>query len=162
MARILLDNRDWDFGSNCWVCDPNNSKGLQVPFYLDEEARRVVAEFTPEVHHSGAPRFAHGGFSMALLDEGMAWAVIALAKQWGVTRRATSVFSRPVRLGEPHSLACWVEGGHASDLTVGGEIVDARGKVCVSVRAEFYVMTEEEAERALGVRSDAAKNYTRS
>src|SRR5690606_4936273 len=79
VARRLLDKRDWDFPSSCWVCEPGNDHGLQVPFYLDEEARQVVAEFTPQPFHSGAPEFAHGGLSMALLDEGMTWALISIA-----------------------------------------------------------------------------------
>ncbi|MCK9520957.1 MAG: PaaI family thioesterase [Dehalococcoidia bacterium] len=162
MAKRLLQNQEWDFASRCWVCEPGNDRGLEVPFFLDEDARRVVAEFTPEPCHSGAPEFAHTGFSTALLEEGMAWAVIAVAHKWGVTRRSQSVFSRPVRIGQPHTLHAWIEGGYGSDLTAAAEILDGRGKVCVAVRADFYVMTGEEAERALGVRSDAVKEYTRA
>lgn len=162
MARRLLQNDEWDFARRCWVCEPGNDRGLEVPFFLDEEARRVVAEFTPEPCHSGTAEFAHGGFSMALLDEGMGWAVVAVAHKWGVTRRSQSVFSRPVRIGQPHSLHAWIEGGYGTDLTAAAEILDARGKVCVAVRADFYVMTEDEATRALGVHPQTAKEFTRA
>lgn len=161
MARTLLDNEAWDFGTNCFVCEPRNTRGLGVPFYLDGEAGRVVAGFTPETHHSGAPAFAHGGVSMALVDEGMAWAVIAIARRFGITRKAETTFVRPVKVGEPHAVSCWIESQEGHDLVARGEITDSRGKTCVAVRAEFYVMTKEEAAVALGAQSQQASGYTR-
>lgn len=160
MPRVLLDNQQWDFGSNCFVCEPKNERGLCIPFYLDAEAGRVVADVTPEPHHSGAPMFAHGGFSQALLDEGMAWAVIAIAHRFGVTRKSEVSFVRPVRIGQPHTVSCRVESREGHDLVATGEITDGRGKVCVSVRASFYVMTKEEADAALGAPSAQAQSYT--
>ena len=160
MALVLLDNEKWDFGSNCFVCEPKNGRGLGIPFYLDAEANRVVAPFTPETHHSGAPMFAHGGFSQALLDEGMAWAVIALAHRFGMTRRSEVTFVRPVKLGQPHTTTAWIESRDGHDLIALGEITDARGKVCVSVRSSFYVMTKEEADAALGAESNQSASYT--
>ncbi|MCC7363348.1 MAG: PaaI family thioesterase [Dehalococcoidia bacterium] len=156
MARVRLENTHRGPGTSCFVCDPANEHGLAVPFYLDDEGHRVVAEFTPQPHHAGAPNFAHGGFATALLDEGMTWAVIALAHRWGVARRSQAVFHRPVRIGQPYTVACWVERSEGSDMTVAGEVTDARGRTCIAVRGEFYIMTEEEAARALGVRSGEA------
>ena len=121
MALVLLDNEKWDFGSNCFVCEPKNGRGLGIPFYLDAEANRVVAPFTPETHHSGAPMFAHGGFSQALLDEGMAWAVIAIAHRFGMTRRSEVTFVRPVKLGQPHTTAAWIESRDGHDLIALGD-----------------------------------------
>ena len=161
MARVLLDNEAWDFGSNCFVCEPKNERGLGIPFYLDEESERVVADFTPETQHSGAPAFAHGGFSMALLDEGMAWAVIAIAHRFGVTRKSESTFVRPVRIGQAHTLACWIASGEGETRSVAGEILDNRGKVCVQMQAEFFVMTKEQADAAIGVASVQAASFTR-
>lgn len=156
MARTLLDNEQWDFGSNCFVCEPRNDRGLGIPYYLDDESNRVVAPFTPETRHSGAPMFAHGGFSQALLDEGMAWAVIAIAHRFGVTRKAEVTFVRPVTIGEPHTVSAWIESRDGNELIALGEITDNRGKTCVQVRASFYVLTKEEAEAAVGARSEQA------
>src|SRR5258708_4424781 len=72
MARHLLDNATrWDFETRCFVCEPRNEQGLGVSFYHDDEAHRIVAEFTPQAYHPGAPQVMHGGISMSLLDEGM-------------------------------------------------------------------------------------------
>lgn len=161
MARTLLDNEQWDFGTNCFVCEPKNERGLGIPFYLDDEAGQVVAEFTPETHQSGAPSFAHGGLSMALLDEGMSWAVIAIAHRFGLTRSAETAFQRPVRVGRPHFVVCWLEPGEGHDRVTLGEVRDAEGRVCVSMKAAYYVMTKEEATAALGAQSKQADAYTR-
>lgn len=162
MARHLLDKREWDFPSSCWVCEPDNPEGLRIPFYYDEEARQVVAEFTPQPAFSGAPEFAHGGLSMALLDEAMTWSLISIARRWGVMRRAQSVFSRPVRIGQRHEVRAWIEGSHGFDLVAAGEIRDSRGRVCVAFRADYYVMTQDEAARAYGVESEIAREFTRA
>ena len=148
MARVLLDNEQWDFGTNCFVCEPRNERGLGIPFFHDAEAARVVASFTPAAHHSGAPAYAHGGFSMALLDEGMAWAVIAIAHRFGVTRSTEVQFQRPVKVAAEHEVACAIESHDGRDLVASGEIRDARGRVCVSARSTFYALTAEEARAA--------------
>jgi acyl-coenzyme A thioesterase PaaI-like protein len=162
VARELLDNESWDFGTNCFVCEPKNERGLGIPFYVDRDEQRVYAEVTPETHHSGAPRFAHGGFNQALLDEGMAWAVIALGERFGITRRTETDFLTPVKLGRPHTIRCWVESRDGHDLIARGEIVDGRDEVCVSARASFYVLTREEAEAAIGSRTADTDRFTES
>lgn len=161
MTRVLLDNARWDFGTSCFVCEPKNERGLAIPFYLEVEERRVTSEFTAQTHHSGAPMYAHGGFCMALLDEGMNWAVIALANRFAVTRNMQTEFRRPVRLHARYSITCSIEGIEGTDCIAIGEIQDADGKVCVRARASFYVMTKEEADRALGAQSQQAEDYTR-
>ena len=160
MTRTLLDNEQWEFGTNCFVCEPKNEKGIGIPFYLDAEAACVVTDFTPAVHHSGAPALAHGGLSMALLDEGMAWAVIAIAHRFGLSRKTAVEFTRPVKVGRAHSLVCRVESRVERDLIATGEILDDRGRVCVSARGSFSVMTKEEAAAALGAQSEQAASYT--
>lgn len=161
MARVLLDNEQWDFGTSCFVCEPKNERGIGIPFYVDAEQDRVEADITPRLHHSSAPTFAHGGFSMALLDEGMAWAVIALAHRFGVTRTTTVDFKRPVLVDRPHLLLARIESQDGHDLVATAEITDARGRTCVSARGSFYVMTKEEAAVALGQESQQAQSYVR-
>jgi uncharacterized protein (TIGR00369 family) len=161
MAKVLLDNEQWEFGTNCFVCEPKNARGLGIPFYVDADAGRVEAVFTPEAHHSGAPMFAHGGFSMALIDEGMAWAVIAIAHRFGVTRETNVQFLRPVKVGAPHTVACWVESHDGQDLVAAGEVRDARGKPCVVARATFTALTKEQVAGAIGGQSAQAEGYAR-
>ena len=90
----------------------------------------------------------------------MAWAVIAIAHRFGVTRTSQVTFVRPVKIGQPHTVSAWIESRDGQNLVALGEITDARATVCVSVRSTFYVMTQEEADAALGLRSGQAASYT--
>ena len=38
-----LENSRWGFGSNCFVCEPANSRGMQIPFSHDTD-RGVTAD----------------------------------------------------------------------------------------------------------------------
>ena len=74
MALVRLRNDAWQFRSNCFVCEPSNTAGLAIPFFHDDEAGTVVADFTLDERFSGAPHYVHGGVALAVLDEAMAWA----------------------------------------------------------------------------------------
>jgi acyl-coenzyme A thioesterase PaaI-like protein len=94
----LLNSR-WGFESNCFVCEASNTEGLRIPFLHDAEQRRVVAGFELDDRFSGAPSYVHGGIVLAVLDEAMAWAAIAVAGVFAVTKETTTRFRRPVRVG---------------------------------------------------------------
>jgi hypothetical protein len=42
---IRLHNDDWGFDTNCFVCEPSNPAGLQIPFFHDTDRGLVLAEF---------------------------------------------------------------------------------------------------------------------
>jgi hypothetical protein len=50
-----LENSRWGFGSNCFVCEPANARGMQVPFSHDTDRGVVFADFTLGPEFSGAP-----------------------------------------------------------------------------------------------------------
>jgi len=47
----------------------------------------VFAEFELDADYSGAPTLVHGGVTLALLDEAMSWATIALGGKFAYTGR---------------------------------------------------------------------------
>jgi acyl-coenzyme A thioesterase PaaI-like protein len=97
-----LDNAQWGFDSNCFVCERTNDRGLRIPFAHDPEREVVTADFILDGAFSGAPSYGHGGIVLAILDEAMAWATIAVAHRFAVTRDTTAHFERPVRIDKPH------------------------------------------------------------
>ena len=105
MALKPLTNAGWGFETNCFVCEPSNPLGLRVQYFHDEEAEVVSAEFTLGVEHSGAPHYVHGGVLLAILDEAMAWAAIAIGGRFAVVQSTATTFDRPVRIDEPHRVA---------------------------------------------------------
>lgn len=159
MTRHLLDNTTWDFPTSCFVCEPRNSRGLGVRFYHDDEAARVVAEFVPEAHHTGAPTVLHGGVSMALLDEGMAWAAIAIARRFAYTERMETRFLRPLRVGQAVSVSCWIASQEGETLRAVGELRNERGKLCVAANGDYHALTAREARSAIGTESDQIAEF---
>ncbi len=134
---------------------------MRQRFYYDDESQRVVAEFVPTVVLSGAPNYAHGGASMAVLDDAMAWAIIAAKERFGVTQRVESDFVRPVRLGRAYAVEAWVESHEDRNVEARAEIYDSKGRVCVAAKGIYTVLTLDEAEAAIGIGARNSSSYTK-
>ena len=159
MSRRPLTNT-FAFDTRCFVCDQENEGGLRQRFFMDDELGRVVAEFVPSADHSGAPNYAHGGVSMAVLDDAMAWAIIAIKDRFGLTRKAEVEFLRPVLVGRAYEVQAWVESFEGRSLVARAELRSSEGKLCVAAKAGYTVLTLEEAERAIGAGARTAVSYT--
>jgi len=55
--------------SGCFVCGLNNSTGLKMVFYQDQENQRVVADLTVPENYRSYPGVVHGGIVATILDE---------------------------------------------------------------------------------------------
>jgi acyl-coenzyme A thioesterase PaaI-like protein len=145
-----LDNARWGFASNCFVCEAGNHQGLRIPFWHDEERQVVVAEFRLDDAFSGAPRFVHGGVLLAVLDEAMAWATIAIAQRFAVTCDTTAHFEHAVRLDRPYDVEARVTAIDGDRIHTESAIRDERDRVCVSAHASFVPLDARQAARAIG------------
>ena len=159
MARERLRNERWGFESNCYVCEPRNAGGMQLPFEHDDELDAVVCEFDLGERFSGAPRFVHGGVLLSILDEAMAWATIAIAGRFAVTEETTSRFLRPVKLDRPHRCEARVTAFEGERITTSGVILDRFDQVCVEADATFHVLMEAQAVEVIGELSDEERGY---
>jgi acyl-coenzyme A thioesterase PaaI-like protein len=131
MLRPLVNN--FGFASNCFVCEPHNPGGLQIPFFLDDAAARVVATVTFGENHSGAPALVHGGLLAALCDEAVAWAAIALARRFALTAETRISYLAPVPVGTEVRITGRLIGAIGSQLWV---LAEVRAGDTVHVRAE--------------------------
>ena len=145
-----MRNERWGFESNCYVCEPRNQSGLQLPFEHDDELEAVVCEFTLDDRFSGAPRFVHGGVLLSVLDEAMSWATIAIAGRFAVTEETTSRFKRPVKLDRAHRCEARITAFEGDRITTSGVIFDRFDQVCVEADATFHVLMEAQAVVAIG------------
>lgn len=145
-----LTNDTWEFESNCFVCEARNEAGLRIPFQHDVDAGVVVAEFELDERFPGAPRFVHGGLVLAVLDEAMAWAAIAIAGRFAVTTATTTNFARPVLLGQRHQVRAWITGTEGRSINIAAEIVRNDGKQCAASHAVFTALDLEQASSAIG------------
>ncbi|CAN5706517.1 hypothetical protein BH24ACT3_BH24ACT3_19670 [soil metagenome] len=156
MTLTRLHNEAWGFESNCFVCEPRNTAGLAIPFFHDDEADTVVAEFTLGTEFSGAPSYVHGGVTLAVLDEAQAWATIAVGGKFAVSLETTTRFKRPILVGEPYTVAARLTDKTADHLTTSAEVRNADGKRCAETTATFAVLSAATAVEALGAEASGS------
>jgi acyl-coenzyme A thioesterase PaaI-like protein len=150
MPIEALQNRRWGFDTNCFVCNPDNVRGLQVPFFHDTDGGYVFADFTLPSDFSGAPTYVHGGATLALIDEGMSWATIALATKFAFTRQTTATFDWPVRIGRQYRLEVRVTHQDERRIITDAVVLDEKGRPCVTAQADMAVLSEAQAVDAIG------------
>ena len=157
-----LDNRRWGLESNCFVCEERNPGGLGVPFFADHDRQVVTARFTLDDRFSGAPTYVHGGVVLAILDEAMAWATIALAGCFAVTKETSTRFRAPVMVGQPYEVRARVDADDASQLDCRAEVIDGTGAVCAEATATFVALGPAQALEAAGAEvPDGAREFIR-
>lgn len=164
MTVIALTNEDWGFETNCFVCEPSNDAGLRIPFFHDVDRDLVVADVELGHAHSGAPSLVHGGVTLAVLDEAMAWACIAIGKRWAVTTETTTRFHRAVRIDTPYRVEAEVVSDDAPSEGAGtmrcaGRVLDGRGQVRAEAEATFTTLGEAQAVRIGVVVDDENRGY---
>ena len=154
MTIERLDNEGFGFDTNCFVCEASNPAGLQIPYFLDTETNTVFAEFTLGNGFSGAPNWAHGGVSLAICDEAMAWATIAVNHKWAVTKASTATFERPVVIDRGYRVEARITGGDDALINTEAFITSrSSGNVCVQTTALMSIVTSVQAPN-LGIRFD--------
>jgi uncharacterized protein (TIGR00369 family) len=162
MAIIAIHNEDWGFETNCFVCEPKNSLGLRIPFFHDTDSDVVFAHFSLGKEFSGAPTVVHGGLSLAVLDEAMAWACIASGHRWAVTAETTTKFHGAVYIGKEHRVEGRVIEVNESSMTTTGSIRDLKGRVRAEATATFTVLGVAQAQRLVGGEIDTSNtSYVR-
>ena len=162
MAIERLENSRWGFGSNCFVCEPSNARGMQVPFSHDTDRGVVLADFTLGSEFSGAPTYVHGGATLALIDEGMSWATIALSEKFAFTKETSATFDWPVRVDRPYRLEVRVVDEDERRIVTEAVVLDAKQRPCVTARAEMSVLSPAQAVDAIGVEpGDDERRYLR-
>ncbi len=145
-----LTNADWGFESMCFVCEDANGRGLRIPFFHDDEAGTVTAEFNLDQAFSGAPTLVHGGVLMAVCDEAMCWATVAVAGTWAFTASNAHRFRMPVRLGRPYRVEARVVGRDDQGIRTVATITGGSDRVAVEAEALFAPLGAAQASGAIG------------
>lgn len=164
MTLVRLHNEDWGYETNCFVCEPTNPAGLQIPFFHDDKRQEVQADFSLPDDFSGAPSLIHGGVTLAVLDEAMAWACIAIGHRWAMTSDTRTRFLRPLHVDSPYRAVARVV--DQTDITISTEAQvlfakpDGRHTVCVEAGATFTILGEAQVQRITGG-ADVDASYVR-
>lgn len=160
MTRVRLHNEDWGFETNCFVCEPKNERGLGISFFHDTDRNLVTAEFDLSNTFSGAPTLVHGGITLAVLDEAMAWACIAIGKQWAVTTDTTTRFHRAVYVGKSYRVEAEVTGVKLGTMACRAVVLDGMDHLRAEATAMFTTLGEAQAAHLAGAEiSDANRAY---
>jgi uncharacterized protein (TIGR00369 family) len=154
-----LEASRFGFDSRCFVCQPANPRGLQIPFFHDTDADIVFATFDLPAEFSGAPTLVHGGVTLALIDEAMSWATIALGGKFAYTGETSARFDWPVRLDRSYRVEARVIDRADHRMTTEASVLDGKGRPCVTATATMVVLDLDHAADAIG--TDLAENDTK-
>ncbi|MGA2960938.1 MAG: PaaI family thioesterase [Candidatus Korobacteraceae bacterium] len=124
----------------CYVCGPENTRGMQVPFFADgPHGSRAL--YTARAEHSGWPGMLHGGVTFTLMDEALGWAVHFQGLH-GVTARADTRFRQPVAIGAKLIIRAWTLEQRRQLMTARAEIrLDNQDQTLVAeVDATMYLI----------------------
>jgi hypothetical protein len=89
--------------NGCFVCGPDNPRGLQLTFSLADG--RCTGEFTSLVEHAGFDGVTHGGIVFAVLDDAMAnWFFLQGAR--GFTAKSEIRYRLAMPIGATASIQC--------------------------------------------------------
>ncbi len=130
---------------NCFACGSLNEHGLRLELHLGE--RRSWTEVTLDARFEGWAGVAHGGIIATLLDEVMAWSLVA-EDNWGVTARMTIDYRRPVQVGRPIRAEGWIVRARRRLVDTAGRLVDEDGTTLATAEA-VYVAADEQRKREL-------------
>lgn len=110
----------------------------------------MTAEVNLSDDFSGAPTMVHGGVILAVLDEAMAWACIAVARQWAVTAETTTRFERAVRVDTAYRVEARIAARADDAISTAAQVLDQRGRVRAEATARFTPLGEAQLLRAAG------------
>ncbi len=131
---------------NCFACGELNEAGLHLKLKL--EPGHCTTELTIPRRFEGWEGIIHGGILCAILDEVMAWALVA-QDSWGVTARMSVDFRRPVVVGQSVRAEGWITSDRRRIHVTAGRIVDAETGVELAVAEATYVAANEARKREL-------------
>lgn len=145
--RSVLDMH-LDATKQCFVCGPDNPKGLKLEPYIEDD-KVVVASYTAPDHLCGFKGLVHGGIHCALLDCMSMWASYLQGKP-AVTTQFNVRLLKPILIGERMSLRSEVESEEGNDVIVKGEIRNARNELCIVSEIRARVLSDELQKKFTG------------
>jgi acyl-coenzyme A thioesterase PaaI-like protein len=106
--------------------------------------------------------WVHGGVSLAIADEAMAWAVIALRSRWAVTKEVTATFERPIEIDGAYRVEARVVGEEDKRVRAEATIMGEREQCHLSAWADMVVYSVVDAPDMLGTEvPDNVRKYLR-
>jgi acyl-coenzyme A thioesterase PaaI-like protein len=134
---------------NCFACGTLNAHGLQLDLHLAPE--RCWTELELEPRFQGWDEIAHGGIVATILDEVMAWSLVA-TDNWGVTARLNVAFRRPVALATRIRAEGWITQSRRRMVETEARLVDVTAGTELATATGLYVAADAARKAELQAR----------
>jgi acyl-coenzyme A thioesterase PaaI-like protein len=131
---------------NCFACGTLNTSGLGLVLHL--EHARSWTELTLDRRFEGWEGIAHGGIVSTILDEVMAWSLVA-SDNWGVTARLALEFRRPVPIETRIRADGWVERSRRRVVDTAARLIEVETGVELATATGVYVAADPARKREL-------------
>lgn len=119
----------------CFVCGLENSNGLQLSFYQDQQGQ-VLAETVVPDRFQGYPGVVHGGIVASILDEvAMRAAMVEDHNRFMVTARMTLRYRKQIPVEQPLTMVGRMQRSGGTGKTAQGEIRLPDGSLGAEVEA---------------------------
>ena len=148
----------WDETKYCFVCGPDNPKGLKLKAYAEDEKAVVASYIAPEYlcgfkfkkPVAGFKGFLHGEMHCALLDCLCMWAFITLRLKPVVTTEFNVKLLKPIFVGEKMYLRGEIVSEKDDVAIVKGEIRNSRKELCTVSEVKLRVLSGELLKKFTG------------
>jgi acyl-coenzyme A thioesterase PaaI-like protein len=115
------------------------------------EPRRAWTDLSVEPRFQGWDGIAHGGILATVLDEVMAWSLVA-DDHWGLTARMEIQFRRPVEIGRPLHAEGWVRRSRRRLVDTEARIVDVESGLVLATSTGVYAAVDDARKGELQAR----------
>jgi acyl-coenzyme A thioesterase PaaI-like protein len=144
---IETDGIRFEFAEhNCFACGTLNAHGLRLTLHL--EPRRSWTELGLDRRFEGWDGIAHGGITATILDEVMAWSLVA-SDNWGVTARLAVEFRRPVAVETRIRAEGWITNERRRVVETAAHLVDTATGQQLATATGTYVAADAARKREL-------------
>jgi len=134
---------------NCFACGTLNAHGLHLDLHLEPERCWTQLELDPRFQ--GWDEIAHGGIISTILDEVMAWSLVA-SDNWGVTAKLNVEFRRPVPLLTAIRAGGWITNARRRIVDTSARIVDVATGTELATATGLYIAADAARKRELQAR----------
>jgi acyl-coenzyme A thioesterase PaaI-like protein len=147
VPTIAAEEFRFEFAAhNCFACGTLNTNGLGLVLHLERE--RAWTELTLDRRFEGWEGIAHGGIVSTILDEVMAWSLVA-SDDWGVTARLAVEFRRPVPIDSAIRADGWVTRSRRRVVDTSARLTEIESGIEVATATGVYVAADAARKREL-------------
>lgn len=118
----------------CFACGRDNPAGLHLAFTVTEEGS--CCHFSLPGHFQGYENIIHGGLVSTVMDEAMAWAILAKVEK-AFTVKMEITFKKPLAPNVTYCVNGCLDAVHGRRLTASARITNLDGEVLAQAQALF-------------------------